>query len=235
MSSLAGAVGAGASAALATDTRLQILDAKGRDTILIFDATLEETYKGESNPTEFPIEDGSIISDHVIHKQFELPFKGIVTDHPLSPADGSGSARQLAAVAATAALPPLGVAALGAGYALASASDPSPSTAAYLKLSALRLSSTLLTIKTKMGTFGSMIIKDLSTPRNAASGSALEFTLTFTRIRTVKPQSVNVAQFSNPGLAAGRADIGEQSAITDRYDEGAAKEVEIETDVFGAR
>lgn len=206
--------------------QLQIMDEKG-NTLVLFDASLDENYTTEVTPTEFPVEGGAIISDHLIRKPFELPFKGIISDHPLG-TEGANLAEG-ATVAASALLPPLGVAAAGLAYGLyqADSGDPTPSRAAYDTLVRLQLGDEankkgpkVLTVKSKMGTFKSMVIKTLSAPRSASSGSAIEFAITFARITIVTPQSVNVGKFDNPGLAAGRADVGDQNAFEDRFTPG---------------
>lgn len=48
------------------------------------DATISEDHEFNSRVTNFPVEDGSIISDHIIKEPETLQITGIVTDTPLA-------------------------------------------------------------------------------------------------------------------------------------------------------
>ncbi len=50
--------------------------------VIAFDVTLAENHHGESEPTENPLEDGSIANDHIIHKPDPFVFDAMVTNTP---------------------------------------------------------------------------------------------------------------------------------------------------------
>jgi hypothetical protein len=45
------------------------------------DATLKQSYEGASKPTDHPIEDGSVITDHVILEPETITIEGVISDH----------------------------------------------------------------------------------------------------------------------------------------------------------
>lgn len=51
---------------------------------ILFDATVSEDHERRNLITENPIEDGSVISDHITTLPFALSISGIFTDTPLS-------------------------------------------------------------------------------------------------------------------------------------------------------
>lgn len=53
--------------------------------VLAADAVLDASAQFETQPTQLPIEDGSVISDHVIHRPVTLSLTLIQTESPLSP------------------------------------------------------------------------------------------------------------------------------------------------------
>lgn len=197
---------------------VQFLDAYG-NTLIQFDASLSETYTTTAEPTQFPVEDGSSISDHITRTPLELQISAMVTDTPL------GGVQQLmteaATVAATAALPPLGVIAAATGLAIWQAHQLSdkPSLAAYATLLSLQNGNPDATpptppqpfsVKTRLGTYDSMVIKSLAVPRDAETGSALIFNMTLQQLIIVASQTLSVSQADVPGLAAARQTLGDQ-------------------------
>jgi len=220
-----------AAKAAAGPDRLQICDANG-NVLVLFDASLKEGYKTTVKPTEFPVEGGAVISDHLIAGALEISFTGIITDTPI------GTQRQMitegVTSVASSVLPPLGVAAAGAAYGLyqADSDDQRPSRAIYEKLVRLQLgipdpdpkapkpAGRLLVIKSRMGSWRNMVITELSAPRDPAMSGAIAFDITFAQIRIVRPQTVDVSKFQNAGLAADVADIGDQSPLTSNAAEG---------------
>lgn len=231
MASFVGAGSAASGVLVGGNDRVQIQDDK-KNTVVLFDVSVSESYTTTVTPTEFPVEGGATISDHLVRSPIEISFTGIISDTPIGTT--SANLKEAGATAAASLLPPLGVAAAGLAYGLyqADSGDPTPSRAAYDKLRRLQSGTAEgqkpqpprpFTLVTKLGTFKNMVIKTLTAPRSATSGGALEFSITFVQIVIVKAQSVNAAgvgQFSNPGLAAGRSEIGDQSTGADGYTDG---------------
>jgi len=220
-----------AAKALAGPDRVTVCDAKG-NVLVLFHASMSESYVTKITATEFPVEGGAVISDHLIAGPFSFTFTGIISDTPIGTTEAMVA--EGATVAASHFLPPLGVAAAGAAYGLmqADADDARPSRAAYEKLVRLQLgipdpdpkapkpAGRLLVVKSRMGTWRNMIIEELTAPRGPDLGGAIAFNITFKQIRVVKPQTVDVAKFANAGLAADRAQIGDQSPIQDGFTPG---------------
>jgi len=75
------ATGLEAAGALPTRKRVAMSDQDG--TILEFDATVREVHSGSSQPTDHPVEDGSVVTDHVIDQPDELELTAIVSNFPI--------------------------------------------------------------------------------------------------------------------------------------------------------
>lgn len=57
---------------------------KGQVGSIELDVTLRESHKYSSRATTYPIEDGSILSDHIIRDPVIVVLEGVVTDTPIS-------------------------------------------------------------------------------------------------------------------------------------------------------
>lgn len=210
--------------AIAGTTRVQII--QNNNTVIQLDASIKELHQRESPPTEFPVENGTTISDHVIIKPLSLELTGIISDTPIS------GANQLLTEAATtltsALLPPVGLVVGSAAYALyKSLSDSkSPSVAAYNQLLQLQENAQPVDVLTSLFRYTNMWIKSISAPRDADTGKALIFTISLVQLLLVTPQSVSIQIFANPDLAAGPADVGQQDpALANAAKQGHASEV----------
>lgn len=188
-------------------------------TLLTFDAAINEQHGRESQPTTFPVEDGSVISDHIILSAFELTLTGVVSDTPLY--EPGKFLAQTFAVAATSLLPPLGIVTAAAAYAAQSAQPLSsrPSIVAYKKLIKLQAGDpnanppqlpTPFNVLTTYARYPNMVIKSLTFPRDASTSGALIFTVGLQQVQIVAPQYVALANLSNPALASSLKKIGEQ-------------------------
>lgn len=195
---------------LGQNQRVQFIQ-NSSSTVIQLDASLKENHSRKSTLTKFPIENGTSVSDHKILEPFELEITGIITDSPLSGVQQLIT--EVATTAASALIPPVGViAATTAGSLLfrAIANAQSPSVAAYLQLLQLQSNAAPFDVITSLYRYPSMWISNLSVPRDAETGKALIFTVSLTQGQLVQPQSVNIQIFSNPGLAANQADLGQQ-------------------------
>lgn len=189
--------------------RVQFIQ-NGTNTIVQLDCSLKETHKRSSPPTEFPIENGDDVSDHIIVKPFNLDITGIISDTPIGGL--KGLLTEVATSFAANLLPPVGLVAGAAGVALFNSltNSKSPSVAAYAQLLQLQQNGTPFDVLTSLYRYPSMWIADLSVPREAESGNMLLFDIKLVQLLLVTPQSVNIQIFANPGLAANQADTGQQ-------------------------
>lgn len=194
----------------------------GIGTVFQFDATISESHNMDSAPTAFPLEDGSVISDHIIQAPVSIQLTGVVSDTPL-PETLSGQVKQTLGNAAASLIPPLGVSIASTAYAIYSAGQGSirPSKAAYNTLTALRLGNpnstpptppVPFTVLTKYKRYESMIIVALNFPVDASTDGQCVFTVTLAKMTLVTPQRVKLSVLSNAALAAQKVGAGEQDA-----------------------
>jgi len=197
----------------------------GTGTVLVFDAVINETHSFASTPTMFPLEDGSVISDHIVQSPVTLSLTGIVSDTPL-PDTMTGQLKQTFGAAATTLMPPLGVTLASTAYALYSTGTDAlkPSKKAFQTLLALREGNASanpptppvpFTVITKYFRYESMIITNLTFPVDASTDGQLVFTVDLIKLTLVAPQIVNLQTLSNAALAAAKIDAGTQNGDTD--------------------
>jgi hypothetical protein len=177
-------------------------------TVIEIDCTTQETHSRESPPTEFELEDGGTVSDHIILKQQALEIQGIITDTPISVINSA-----LTAVASHF-IPPIGIVAAGVGMALFNAlkKSESPSVQAYAQLLKLQEERKPFDVLTTLNRYDSMVIKSISVPRDAATGQTLVFTLQLVKLKIVKPQTVNIGKYNNSDLSPEELNGGKQEA-----------------------
>ncbi len=190
------------------------------NTVIALDASLKELHGKEATATEFPIENGLVVSDHMIQRPTKLEITGIISDTPIGGVQGLVT--QAATTVASALLPPVGVVAASAGLALFNAisKSKSPSVAAYQQLLSLVNTATPVNVITALARYPSMWIEKVSVPREADTGQILLFTVNLIQLTLVTPQTVNIAIFANPGLAANKADNGETAGLVSGFPPG---------------
>ena len=184
----------------------------GSGDVIVFDASIKEMHSRKSPPTEFPIENGNYVSDHIILRPFVLVLEGIISDTPIG--NIQGLLTEAGTTLVSSLLPPVGVVAASVGgTALYSALSKSskPSVQNYLTLLNLQASGTPFDVLTSLNRYPNMWITDISVPREAQSGNILMFTVTVQQLLLVTPQSVNILIFANPALGSNAASVGNQS------------------------
>jgi hypothetical protein len=62
---------------------VSLLNSQSGQTIFTFDACMDENYGATAELTEFPVESGATISDHVYNKPDRVTLHGIVSNYPL--------------------------------------------------------------------------------------------------------------------------------------------------------
>ncbi len=192
----------------------------GEKTIFTIDCTVSETHSRESPATEFEIENGDTITDHITVKPYALELQGIISDTPLDQL-----ALEAITTAASAILPAAGIVAAGAGFALSSALSKSkrPSVAAFAQLLQLQATRQPFDVVTSLSRFPTMWIKSLSIPRDASTSQTLQFHLQLVQLLIVTPQTVNIQKFSTPAVAASKAEAGLQqlnNKVVNSYQSG---------------
>ncbi|RYF12580.1 MAG: hypothetical protein EOO40_00925 [Deltaproteobacteria bacterium] len=200
--------------------------------VLQFDACLNEAHSRTSEPTNNPVEDGSVISDHIIVTPFELSFTGIITDDPLyasgNDISGKPDATKLVTTAvgtaASGLISPLGIITEAAAYAAYTAHQHSEkrSVLAYRALTKLQAGDnnstpatlpTPFTVLTRYARYTNMVVKSLAFPRDATTSSVCVFTVSLAQINVVAPQVVALSALKNPALGSDLKDVGEQDTL----------------------
>ena len=120
---------------------------------LTLDASLSESHKLTAKTTSFPIEDGSLISDHILNDPKTLTIEGFITDTPLTYLTGLRDA--LSNIS-------------GSG---------SPSKTAFKTLTDLYEKKSKIEVTTGLQVYKNMVIESLDFPRDAKTGKALRFNI----------------------------------------------------------
>ena len=131
------------------------------------DAMLDESHEWSAEATSNPVEDGAPVTDHVIEQADKLTIRGVVTDAPLNASSSI-----------------LGF--IGGGSA-----DNKTQTVFDL-LDTLIKKREVLTVYTKHKTYSDMVLTNVTIPRSASVGEAIEFRAEFIHIRKVATQTVDV-------------------------------------------
>jgi len=169
---------------------------------LTIDVTVSEDHRFASEVTEFPVEDGGVISDNIVNKPVELSIEGLVSDSPLISSwsvDETGDASDIAGK-------------------LPDARNYSKS--ALEALEKIRTDKELISIDTPLRLYENMALVDLSVPRSATTGKALSFRANFKQISMVAsvlvdlppdqlaPSSGTPGEDGAKDLGSGNADKG---------------------------
>ena len=131
------------------------------------DAMLDESHEWSAEATSNPVEEGAPVTDHVIEQADKLSIRGVVTDAPLNASSSI-----------------LGL--IGGGSA-----DNKTQTVFDL-LDTLIKKREVLTVYTKHKTYSDMVLTNVTIPRSAGVGEAIEFRAEFIHIRKVATQTVDV-------------------------------------------
>lgn len=153
---------------------------------LKLDASVQEDHTASARITTNPVEDGSVVADHVVLEPETLSIDGIITDDPITyhmrPGEPGAEGRSRAID----------------GYQL------------LLKLLEERQP---LTVVTGLRVYRDMVLTRVSVPRQADTGAALRFTAELTRVRIVSSQVVpmNRANKSVKDKSQTPAELGRKS------------------------
>ena len=157
------------------------------------DAMLDESHEWSAEATSNPVEDGAPVTDHVIEQADKLTIRGVVTDAPLNASSSI-----------------LGL--IGGGSA------DNKTQSIFDLLNTLIKKREVLTVYTKHRIYDDMILTNVTIPRSASVGEAVEFRAEFIHIRKVATQTVDVPDgvSANPDAKAGGAtgSVSKKSSAT---------------------
>jgi len=178
------------------DPRTQLWTADGIrlpcDGVLAFDHTME------SEITDSPVEDGSKISDSIIHAPREATLEGIVSDYPAKMLGGVLSGG-LSGAGITGATDLIG-GPLGDLFGKERFSQ-----IAFRTLEQAWETRTALTVITRMRPYDDMYIQRLSIPQTKATANTLRFSMRLRQIKTVSSSLVAVTVAATVTAAAAPA------------------------------
>lgn len=212
--------------------------------VMQLDASLNETHSRVATVTNNPIEDGSLISDHITLEPIKLVLQGVVSDTPLNLQQSVIGAGAGAVTDVTSNfIGGLGATALslGAGSVAGLVSNRTTFTAidsngneietnsssnndAFKYLEELYFNRTPFTVVTKLKKYESMVITSLDVPRNAQTAGGLQFTVNLQQVKIVKSATVKVPEFQ---LASNARASGQSTA---RLGKQATKEIKDGTE-----
>ena len=137
------------------------------------DAALDENHEWSAEATSNPVEEGAPVTDHVIEQSDKLKIRGFVTDSPLNLSQSvSGLVNSGSVGNRTQAVFDL-------LYDLIKIREP-------------------MTVYTKHRIYDNMVLTNVTIPRSAGVGEAIEFNAEFIHIRKVATQIVDVPDGINP-------------------------------------
>jgi hypothetical protein len=119
------------------------------------DAAVQEDLRFSSDISEFPVEEGPGVTDHVRNRPKEVTIEGVVSDTSLRPVADTRGILSL------------------------------PSEEFLARLELIHEFRDPVTIETTQRVFDDMVLKDLSIPRDARTGDALSFRATFQQVELV--------------------------------------------------
>jgi len=164
------------------ETKKVTLIKDGDKTIIACDVVTSETHQMASEATQYEIEDGSDISDHVINRGKLLTIEGEITDDPITILDTGIFERTIANVT-----PSILRSKLSFGLG---GDKGKPSKEVFDQFEKIYDNKIPLTIITGLKKYDNMIMENLSIPRTSKTVRSLKFTATFRQIRIVSTQFV---------------------------------------------
>lgn len=165
------------------EPNVALFDQEGNKLLFQIDATVSENHSLSSKTTRHEVENGSIISDHIINQGRKLTIEGIVSDDPFLLAEtGLTSAFGLVSNV----FEGLSAAAvIGTGSVIAKAvfSDSEPRSKTVLDIfDELYEKKKAVQIVTGLKSYKNMVMESLNIPRTAQNAKSLTFKAVFTNI-----------------------------------------------------
>lgn len=194
-------------------------------TLIEFDACVSETHTSETNPTEFEVETGETISDHIIVKPRNLRIQAIITDTPFSLlnramgllttgiAHLTPSTAKLGQYAPATVLAPALVDSLLGSLG----KDARKSVLAHADLVNMQKQKLPVMVVTSLHSYNNMWIKKISVPRDVKTGRMIVVDIDFVQLLLVKPSKVLLTTLANANLGSKENDGGDEAGGTNEY------------------
>jgi hypothetical protein len=148
--------------------------------VVQFDCSVSEQHTDEAEISEHPIEDGGVISDHIVDLPSGLVLNGLVTNTPI-----------------------VWLASLNAKSPIeGDSSNPKDRVqTAYDELRRVKREGERVTVVTSLRVYPNMAIKNISVVRNTQTGNILDSTITLRQLDIVKTLSADLPEPLNSGNA----------------------------------
>lgn len=187
---------------------------------IVFDATLNVSHQNDAEPTEHPVEDGSLITDHVDLMPKVISMEVIISRTPLDlrgalVGNVSGAVPAIAGFGGTLAGTLFtGVAATLGGQLLNAGGNRVET--ALNSLLELQEKKIPVTVITGLRAYNSMILKNFNPVENAQNGDSLRFTATWKEIKIAQSEQIvlpaGVLDAAVANKAASKQSIGKKVA-----------------------
>ncbi len=215
-----------------TQRRTTIKDNNTDVDILPIDATIQRTTNYENEVTQFPVEDGNDVTDHVRTKPITINIDGVISDTPLTiesqkaalvTSGGSFVSQNLGGFKGGAASTLAGIGAGKLGSKLFQSSNEtqvlgqkivgSPAEVGRKTLELLIKSKQRFKIVIGNTMLNNMVMTRLTIPEDNQIGQALKFSATFQEIRVVSGQTVEIKRIARSVAHSGskKTSLGAQS------------------------
>ena len=154
----------------------------GKIGVLEFDATIHESHEYTNTITEFPVEKGFNISDHIIRQPEKLTMEGFVTNTPiprssdLAPLDGADAQQNRVETALEQLLDLAGL--------------PSPTKNTSDVESNTLFPKLIDVVETGLRQYKNMVITRITIPRDRNTGETMQFTCEMRHLITVMTETV---------------------------------------------
>ena len=132
---------------------------------LILDVSMDEVHTMNSRVTQYPVEDGSTVSDHILLEPERITIKGCVTNNPI-----------------------VDTSATEGFFSLPGIVDRVAST--FDMLERIRYDRVPIDIVTGLKKYSNMVLTSCSIPRNSSIGDAIQINMEFVNVRIVESKTV---------------------------------------------
>ncbi|MCK5603279.1 hypothetical protein KAR91_15455 [Candidatus Pacearchaeota archaeon] len=186
-------------------TTLQYVDPDGTSIELLkIDATQSLEHRMSAKATRHEIEDGGFVSDHVILNGRSLTIQGVISDNPINLLEAASG--NISGVVGGVAGGVVGAVATGViskiGSDLISNGEEKPSVDAMSMLDLVYENKIPLTIITGLKTYVNMIMESFTAPQNPRNAGSLNFTGSFTEVRIIESEEVDIPAVSTDNEGA---------------------------------
>jgi len=176
---------------------------------LEIDAVLREDHEYINTPSEYPVEDGSVITDHIRQTPEQITIEAITSDTPVVVSTDQSGGTQIRDDQSNRSQLAFDTLLQMAGFEVNKQDD---------EFATQVNEPQIVTITTGLKVYTNMIVKNLRIPRNVQTGSSLQYVIEFRKFRRAQTEfflspQVSTVQGKAPNIgnsAQNKADQGKQ-------------------------